>query len=120
MSPLESAVWQVESGQCESTCPEGDNGNAIGPFQIWECAWSDVKLDGEEYSDCEDLDYSLEIFRRYMQRYATQGRLGHTPTSQDKARIWNGGPNGFKKESTKEYWDKVKTEIEQTQYINNQ
>lgn len=68
-------------------------------------------VEGEVYSDCEGLDYSLEIFRRYMLRYATEERLGRTPTAQDKARIWNGGPNGYLKGSTKKYWNKVKEEI---------
>jgi hypothetical protein len=111
ISPLESAIWQVETNQCEYDCPTGDNGNAAGPLQIWECAWSDVMVEGEVYSDCEGLDYSLEIFRRYMLRYATEERLGRTPTAQDKARIWNGGPNGYLKGSTKKYWNKVKEEI---------
>ena len=109
---LESAVWEVETGRCESSCPAGDNGNAIGPLQIWECAFIDVQRDGEVYSDCEDLDFSLEVFQRYMKRYATEKRLGRPVTDEDRARIWNGGPRGVwakgkKKIKLDKYWAKV-------------
>jgi len=107
-TPLESAIWQVETSQCESDCPKGDGGSARGPLQIHRCCWVDVKRDGEEYSDCEGLDYSIEVFRRYTARYATAKRLGRPPSDADKARIWNGGPNGFKKKNTEGYWLKVK------------
>ena len=66
ITPLQSAIWQVETSQCESDCPKGDNGAAIGPLQIHRCAWEDVKQDGENYSDCGGLDYSLEVFQRYI------------------------------------------------------
>ena len=107
MTPLQDAIWEVETNQCEIDCPMGDNGAATGPLQIHECAWEDVKRDGEQYSDCARLDYSLEIFERYMQRYATYVRLERCPTDEDRARIWNGGPNGWKKDSTVKYWEKV-------------
>ena len=43
-----------------------------------------------------------------MKRYATEHRLGRKVTQEDIARIHNGGPNGYKKESTEKYWSKVK------------
>tara|TARA_Y100000310_G_scaffold207004_1_gene207426 strand:+ start:151 stop:501 length:351 start_codon:yes stop_codon:yes gene_type:complete len=106
-TPLQSAIWQVETNQCESDCPEGDGGDATGPLQIHRCCWEDVKKDEEVYEDCEGLDYSLVVFDRYMARYATVKRIGRAVTNEDKARIWNGGPNGFKKDSTLGYWKKV-------------
>ena len=33
------------------------------------------------------------------------------PTDETYARIWNGGPNGWKKKSTKKYWNKVKKHL---------
>lgn len=112
-TPLQSAVWEVETARCESSCPAGDNGNAIGPLQIWKCAFIDVQREGEVYSDCEDLDFSLEVFQRYMKRYATEKRLGRPVTDEDRARIWNGGPRGVwakgkKKIKLDQYWTKVK------------
>jgi len=42
-----------------------------------------------------------------MGRYATVGRLSHVPTNKDYARIHNGGPDGWRKDSTKAYAAKV-------------
>lgn len=54
---------------------------------------------------------SVRICGWYVDRYATAKRLGHTPTDEDKVRIWNGGPNGWKRKSTQEYWRKVKDQL---------
>ena len=43
-----------------------------------------------------------------MDRYATERRLGHPATDEDIARIHNGGPNGYKHDSTLGYWEEVK------------
>lgn len=113
MSPLEDAVWSVESARSTDPNITGDNGKAIGPLQIWKIAWTDVCLPGEKYEDCRELAYSLEVFRRYTARYAKASRLGHEPTDIDRARIWNGGPNGFKKSSTLPYAKKIRKALEQ-------
>ena len=33
---------------------------------------------------------------------------GREATAMDIARMWNGGPRGYKKEATLKYWDKVR------------
>ena len=111
ITPLQSAIWQVETSQCESDCPKGDNGAATGPLQIHRACWEDVKRDGENYSDCEGLDYSIQIFQRYMRRYATEKRLRRCVTDEDRSRIWNGGPNGYKRHCTEIYWEKVQNAL---------
>jgi hypothetical protein len=50
---------------------------------------------------------SIHTFGNYMQIYATQTRIGGPVTDEDRARIWNGGPNGYQRDSTLAYWDKV-------------
>jgi len=52
-----------------------------------------------------DRDKSLEIFHVW--------REYHHPNSTDEtiARNWNGGPKGYKKESTLQYWRKVKGKL---------
>ena len=51
---------------------------------------------------------SIRVFGAYVGMWATKRRLGkEQPTYQDKARIWNGGPNGWRRHSTKRYWKKV-------------
>lgn len=52
-------------------------------------------------------ELSIQICRWYINHYANEKRLGHVPTDQDKARIWNGGPDGYDKESTLGYWREV-------------
>lgn len=61
--------------------------------------------------DCFDRSLSIEIFTAYMAHYCTETRLGHKPTEVDVARIWDGGPLGFKKLHTLTYWAKVQREM---------
>ncbi|MGE0258612.1 MAG: TIGR02594 family protein [Alphaproteobacteria bacterium] len=51
---------------------------------------------------------SIDTFEKYMLIWATRQRIGRAVTDQDRARIWNGGPNGFQRDSTLGYWDKVR------------
>jgi len=93
----------------------GDNGNAIGIYQIWRTYWTDATEFsgiGGTYRDCFKPEYADKIVRAYMKRYATKRRLGREPTQEDISRIHNGGPNGYKKTATLKYWDKVKAVLE--------
>ena len=113
------AVRTVESGGDDDAV--GDNGKAIGPLQIWESYYNDavqhdksLSSGGKTWNDCKgpgSFEYSKRVANAYMERYATERRLGHPPTNEDFARIHNGGPNGFKKDATKKYWDKVRSEL---------
>ena len=110
---LLNAICEVESG-CVSTAV-GDDGKAIGSYQIWECYWKDaIEFDssiGGVYEDCYDEKYAKKIVRAYMKRYATKKRLGREVTDEDRARIHNGGPNGWKRKSTLSYWENVKEKL---------
>ena len=112
------AIREVETGHHPDP-PDGDNGTSIGPYQITYGCWADVT---DRYDDvpgqwaptgpgqpqtCARDDYSQKIVKRYLAIYATQDRLGRPPTDEDRARIWNGGPNGYKKKATESYWDKI-------------
>lgn len=85
---------------------------AYGPLQIRQPVCDDVnKRFGTHYRAEQCLGnrtLSLEIFRRYMDIYATPQKLGHQPTEEDFARIWNGGPQGYRLTSTQKYWEKVR------------
>ena len=112
------AIKQVESSGNENAV--GDNGRSIGPLQIQRGYYNDAvernpslqsgKYAGYMYENCKgpgSFEYSRAVAESYMNRYATEGRLGHSPTFEDMARIHNGGPNGYKMEATVKYWDKV-------------
>mmetsp|Transcript_17324 Transcript_17324/g.34937 ORF Transcript_17324/g.34937 Transcript_17324/m.34937 type:complete len:117 (+) Transcript_17324:88-438(+) len=105
---LFDAIKQVESGGDENAV--GDGGKAIGPYQIWKVYHDDAKAGGS-WENCKgpgSTAYSEKVIQAYMNRYATRARLGHDPTDEDIARIHNGGPNGYKKQATVSYWEKVK------------
>ena len=89
----------------------GDGGAALGPLQIHRACWIDAQMPHGTYQDCADLGYAKQVFARYMERYATKRRLGRPVTDEDRARIWNGGPNGWRKSATIKYWKKVKEHL---------
>ena len=112
MDKVLSAMRVVESNNNPDAV--GDGGKAIGVYQVWNIYWIDATQYsgiGGEYKDCFKSDYADKIVRSYMKRYATEKRLGREVTMEDIARIHNGGPNGYKKQSTKKYWDKVQKEL---------
>lgn len=83
---------------------------ALGCLQIWSVVVQDVnRVHGTRYvhADAFDPAKAERICRLYLAIYCTPRRLGRTPTLEDAARIWNGGPSGWKKNSTKSYWQKV-------------
>jgi len=112
MDKVLSAMRIVESNNNPDAV--GDKGKAIGVYQIWNIYWIDATqysgIDGD-YKDCFSPEYSDKIVRAFMKRYATEKRLGREVTMEDIARIHNGGPNGYKKQSTKKYWVKIQKEL---------
>lgn len=106
------AIIAVESGGDNHAI--GDNGNAYGCLQIWPAYVQDAnEYAGTSYThiDAFGRQKSISMFTAYMSRYATEDRLGRTPTAEDIARIHNGGPNGYRKVATDDYWAKVKAEL---------
>ena len=103
MSPLEDAIWLAETNRWTGEMGPifGDDGDACGPLQIHYACWFDaLEHDpsiGGHYRNCQDLGYALSIFRAYMDRY------GQGKTDRQKARIWNGGPDGHLQDVTLNY-----------------
>jgi len=105
---LLDALVKVESNGNASAV--GDNGKAYGCLQIWSVVVQDVnEVSRVKYTHADAFDpaKARAICRAYLARYATAKRLGREPTDEDFARIWNGGPNGWRKNSTIKYWHKV-------------
>lgn len=123
MTEALAAVRQVETGGEPNggIGSVGDNGNALGPFQIWrgyhtDAAERDSTLN--DYQSClTSLDYSERVVKAYWGRYAkaAAGRLrrgkGTLADVERVSRIHNGGPKGHKKKATEEYWRKVRKEL---------
>lgn len=103
---------QVESGGNDLAI--GDNGLAYGCLQMHESYVQDAaEYAGKDWvhEDAFCRETSIDIFIAYASKYATEKRIGRPVTIQDIARIHNGGPKGWKKKSTKKYWEKVKSLI---------
>ena len=112
MTDVLAAIRIVESNDDPDAV--GDGGDSIGCYQIQKCYWLDAKEFsdlGGTYLDCYNRGYADRTVRCYMDRYATERRLGREVTQEDIARIHNGGPNGYKKKATLKYWEKVKKEL---------
>lgn len=81
---------------------------AYGCLQIRQPAMDDInRRFGTNYKAEDTLgnkELSIWTFYRYMEIYATEARLGRPVTDEDRARIWNGGPNGYKRRQTVAYW----------------
>ena len=102
------AIATVESRN--DPCAVGDDGRAVGAYQIHERYWTDVrrilKVDWP-YADAKDPVKARAAVRAYVQRYAQ--RYGQRPSVW--ARVHNGGPRGPLKGNTQKYWIKVRDEL---------
>lgn len=105
---LLDAMYTVESNRGRVLV--GDEGKAIGPYQIWRAYWQDAvefdKTIGGKYEDCMNKAYAEKIVRAYWKRYAPKGA-----TIEQLARIHNGGPRGHLNANTIKYWNKIKKEL---------
>jgi hypothetical protein len=98
------AIRQVESSG-NPTPPDGDGGDAIGPYQIHHEYWLDARMPSGTYQDCRREDYARRVVTAYLARYAPGG------SPERLARCHNGGPVGYLKPQTAGYWRKVSKEL---------
>lgn len=114
---LIQALIQVEStGNDRAFGDRQKEEKAYGPLQVRQPCVDDVNQRYGTHIQAKDLlgdrATSVWVCQKYLELYATQKRLGHEPTLQDMARIWNGGPSGWKRKDTKVYWAKVSRQLE--------
>lgn len=84
----------------------GDGGAARGPLQIHREVVQDVnRISGKKFqwTRMTNRAEAKQVAEIYLGHYATERRLGRKVTPQDVARIWNGGPNGYKVKATDRY-----------------
>ena len=108
------AIRHVESGGRDDP-PDGDDGRAIGPFQIHRVYWEDAvtqapELRGAGYQACRDDAYARRVIAAYMQRWAPEAWAA--ADAEVIARIHNGGPQGAERDGTLGYWRKVRARLE--------
>lgn len=113
---LDAIAW-VESKNNPSAI--GDGGEAVGAYQIHKIYVDDInRILGRKayiYEDRYDPKKSRTMVITYLHHYVTEQRIGRAFTYEDMARIHNGGPNGWKKKSTKKYWKKVENQMRSNQ-----
>lgn len=120
------AIMAVETGGCKNPLEaEGDywNGkyNSIGCMQIQQCVIDDVNrvyktnfIPKDRYKQ----GASFRIAKLYLEHWGKhyEKKTGQKATNEVLARIWNGGPYGWRKggkakANLDEYWSKVKREL---------
>jgi lipoprotein NlpI len=99
---LIAAIVMVESGGN----PSARNGDAAGCLQIRPTMVQHFNSIGIEFTleDRLDCDKSKEAFAKWV-------RISGYKNFEVIARKWNGGPKGHLKETTLNYWEKVKSNL---------
>jgi hypothetical protein len=111
------ALIQVESvGNDRAIGDHNKREMAYGPLQVRQPCVDDVNRRYGTHIKAKDLmgdrATSMWVCQKYLGLYATQRRLGKEPAYEDMARIWNGGPNGWKSKGTIAYWSKVNRQLQ--------
>lgn len=93
--------------------PPGDGGKSWGCMQIQACVVDDVNRVYSltyKHRDVKDPHKAVEICRLYLLHYGGvyRSQTGRAPTMEVFARIYNGGPDGWRERATLKYWKKVK------------
>ena len=110
---LDALRWVESSGRPDDQVPDGDDGLAIGPYQIHRVYWQDAHTYdptlGGAYQDCRVRGYAERVIDAYMRRHAPEAwQLGK---AERLARTHNGGPTGHLKRATEGYWRRVRARL---------
>jgi hypothetical protein len=114
------AICTVESGGDPDAYNPKER--AAGIAQIRPVCLKDVnriaRLRGVDerftYADRNDPEAARRMWRLYLEHYGQdyRRRTGRPATAEVYARIWNGGPTGWRKRSTRGYWQRVQAVLE--------
>lgn len=109
--PFLDALAIVESNNNDKAV--GDNGKAIGRYQIWQVYWKDALKHapelGGKYGKVRGKVYAERVLVAYLHRYAPKALAkGDYKTL---ARIHNGGPRGSRRRATLPYWNRVNSHL---------
>jgi soluble lytic murein transglycosylase-like protein len=108
---LLSALIQVESNGNDHA--RGKHGE-LGALQIKSIMVRDVnRIMGTDFrwEGMTNRADAIIVSTIYLNHYVTEKRLGRKPTLADFARIWNSGPDGFKKTVSDNYVKKFEAAL---------
>ena len=132
---LDAIEWVESKGDSNAV---GDGGDAVGAYQIHKIFVDDInrltaKMGRQggfsapirTYEDRWKRDESRWMVRTYLLHYSDSYAPHYTDVLpmekyEMMARIYNGGPDGWKKESTIPYWNKVKAVMESVKWLKTQ
>lgn len=103
LDELLGKIQQVESSG-NLNPPDGDGGLAVGPLQIHQCAIDDVnKRLGTDFTsdDVRDIETARFVAKAYITIWLDRHK------EEIAARIFNGGPRGWQKKTTNDYWKDI-------------
>ncbi len=61
------------------------------------------------HKECYNPKIAIWIWQTYLDLWISRQNLPNT--LENRARIWNGGPSGWKKQSTLKYWNKIQANL---------
>ena len=101
-----AALRTVESGGTPDggRSARGDDGGALGPYQIHRAYWQDARVPGR-YEDCADAAYARRVVLAYWRRWCPRALAD--VDAEVLARVHNGGPRGHARPATLAFWRKV-------------
>jgi hypothetical protein len=105
---LVMALQGAESQNGDASC-HGDQGRSHGVMQIQRAVIHDVNaVYGTQFTlqDSHQPLKARQVCVLYLQYWGLRYKAttGRTPTPEVLARIWNGGPHGYKRNATRKYW----------------
>ena len=125
---LIAALMAVETGGAGG---DSDGGRAHGPLQIHAAVIADVNRKfgtGYTLADANNLNSAMKMCRRYLELWVPHARAkinrhnramakvgletNNISVQELAARIWNGGPDGWRRPATLDYWHRVKNLME--------
>jgi len=109
LSRLIAALIAIESSGNDNAV----NGPCAGCMQIEPCIVEDCnRIIGKRDYYTLQMRFSrwrsIQMFKIIMDHYCTAKRLGHEPTMEDCARVWNQGWKNRNNDKATAYWLKVK------------
>lgn len=109
MIPLAFILALIAVESSGNNAAVGDNGRAIGCLQIHAGVVKDVNRVAKtqfKHSDARDRQISILMCRIYLEHHC-----GRNASYEQMARVWNGGPTGWKGVKTDAYWAKVRRQL---------
>ena len=112
---LDAIEWVESKGDANAV---GDNGYAVGSFQIHNIYVRDVnRIDNacfrsDDRKSRKASRMMVDIYTKWYASRAFDETGDETKFFEYAARCHNGGPDGWKKECTKAYWAKVEARLE--------